>query len=163
VIRVVVGDLAQESVDAVVRPADAGLAPIGVEAARLDESGGPGFAAQRRTTTPLETGAAVVTGGGSLPAAFAVHVVIADERGPGGRDQIRRALVSAWQRAGDWGLRRLASPLVGVQGGSLTVAEAAGLLVETFPDADEPGYELRIVVAPENREAVEAIVRRTHR
>jgi hypothetical protein len=53
--------------------------------------------------------------------------------------------------------------LVGVQAGSLTVAEAAGLLVETFPDADEPGYELRIVVAPENREAVEAIVRRTHR
>ena len=161
-IRVVVGDLAQESVDAVVRPADAGLAAIGAEAARLDEWGGPGFAAQRRTATPLEAGAAVVTGGGSLAAAFAIHVVIADDRGPGGPDKIRRALVSAWQRAGDWGLRRLASPLVGVGAGSLTVAEAAGLLVETFPATDEPGHELRIVVAPENREAVEAIVRRTH-
>jgi O-acetyl-ADP-ribose deacetylase (regulator of RNase III) len=102
-----------------------------------------------------------VTGGGELPAAFAVHVVIADERGPGTREKIRRALVSAWQRAGDWGLRRLASPLVGVQAGSLTAAEAAELLVETFPNADEPGHELRIVVAPEDREAVEAIVRRT--
>jgi O-acetyl-ADP-ribose deacetylase (regulator of RNase III) len=161
VIQVVVGDLARESVDAVVRPADAGLAPIGAEAARLDELGGPGFAAQRRASTPLEAGAAVVSGAGNLPAGFAVHVVIADEHGPAGREKIRRALVSAWQRAGDWGLRRLATPLVGVQDGSLTVAEAAGLLVETFSDADEPGRELRIVVEPGDREAVEAIVRRT--
>ena len=159
-IRVVVADLAREPVDAVVRPADAGLAPIGPAAVRLDELGGPRFAEQRRTATPLEAGAAVVTGGGDLPASFALHVVVADERGAAGREKIRRALVSAWQRAGDWGLSRVATPLVGAHGGPLTVAEAAGLLVETFPDDGQAGRELLIVVEATERDAVEAIVRR---
>jgi hypothetical protein len=80
------------------------------------------------------------------------------------RETVRRALVSAWQRAGAWGLGRIASPLVGTDGGELTMAEAAGLLVETFPRSDtgEGPMELCIVVdRQEDREAVEAIVRRT--
>lgn len=162
-IRVVVGDLARMSVDAIVRPADATLASTGVAGARLDEAGGDRFAAQRRTATPLEAGAAVVTGGGDLPAAFVLHVVIADERGPADRDRIRRALVSAWQRAGDWGLRRVATPLVGVAGGRLTMEESVRLLIETFPgDGTEAGpAELQIVVeAAAERDAVEDLVRR---
>ena len=103
----------------------------------------------------------MVTGGGDLAAGFALHVVVADERGPAGREKIRRALVSAWQRAGDWGLSRIAAPLVGVQGGPLTLAEAAGLLAETFPDDGQAGRELVIVVEATERDAVEAIVRRT--
>ncbi len=158
-ILVVVGDLAREPVDAVLRPADATLAPVGTAAVGLDEAGGERFAAQRRTTTPLEAGAAVVTGAGDLVAGFAVHVVIADERGPAPREKIRRALVSAWQRAGDWGLLRIAAPLVGAASGQLTVEESAALLVETFPSA-AAGRELRIIVHTEERGMVEAIVRR---
>jgi O-acetyl-ADP-ribose deacetylase (regulator of RNase III) len=163
VIRVVVGELGREAVDAVLRPADARLAPVGPAAVRLDELGGEDFAKERRTATPLEAGAAVVTGAGALAAGFVLHVVIADERGTAGREQVRRALVSAWQRAGDWGLARIAAPLVGVANGQLTVEAAAELLVETFPGPEgrhEPP-ELRIVVdAPAERDVVEAIVRR---
>jgi O-acetyl-ADP-ribose deacetylase len=163
VIRVVHGDLAREAVDAVLRPADASLAPVGPAAKRLDDLGGERFAAQRRNATPLEAGAAVVTGGGDLPAGYVLHVVIADERGPAGRDQVRRALVSAWQRAGDWGLARVAAPLVGTAGGRLGVEDAAGLLLETFPrGADAGGMELVIVTeSAGERDVVEAIVRRT--
>ena len=161
-ILVVTGDLARQAVDAVVRPADATLAAVGDAAARLDDLGGDRFAAQRRTATPLEAGAAVVTGGGDLPAGFVLHVVVADERGPAGRDRIRRALVSAWQRAGDWGLRRVAAPLVGVANGQLTVEEAAGLLVETWPRSEADAVELTIVVdAAAQQAAVEALLRRT--
>lgn len=160
-IRVVVGELAREPADAVVRPADAGLAPVGPAAARLDEVGGERFAAQRRTTTPLEAGAAVVTGAGDLPAGLALHVVVADERGAAGADRIRRALVSAWQRASDWQLRRLAAPLVGADGGPLTGPEAARLLVETFRDQADNRLELVLVVDSSDRKAVEAIVGRT--
>jgi O-acetyl-ADP-ribose deacetylase (regulator of RNase III) len=163
VIRVVVGDLAHQAVDAVVRPADATLAPVGAAAVRLDELGGEDFAIQRRTATPLEAGAAVVTGAGALAAGFVLHVVVADERGAAGLDKVRRALVSAWQRAGDWGLARVAAPLVGTANGQLTVEVSAELLVETFPGPEgrrEPA-ELRIVVdAPAERDVVEAIVRR---
>jgi O-acetyl-ADP-ribose deacetylase (regulator of RNase III) len=163
VIRVVVGDLASEAVDAVVRPADASLAPVGAAAARLDEIGGEGLAAQRRTVTPLEAGAAVVTGAGALAAAFVLHVVVTDARGAAGRDKIRQALVSAWQRAGDWGLTRVAAPLVGAAGGQLPVEVSAELLVETFPGPEgrpEPPELWIVVDAPAERDVVEAIVRR---
>jgi O-acetyl-ADP-ribose deacetylase (regulator of RNase III) len=163
VIRVVIGDLARVPADAVVRPADATLAPAGGPSAWLDEAGGIRFADERRTATPLEAGAAVVTGGGDLAATYVLHVVIADERGPAGRDRIRRALVSAWQRAGDWGLRLVATPLVGVASGQLTAEESARLLAETFPaHAGEGGpAELQIVVdAAAERDVVDALVRR---
>jgi len=52
--RVRVGELGREVVDAVLRPADATLAPVGAAAVRLDELGGDGFAKERRTATPLE-------------------------------------------------------------------------------------------------------------
>jgi O-acetyl-ADP-ribose deacetylase (regulator of RNase III) len=155
VILVVTGDLARQAVDAVLRPADATLAAVGDAAARLDALGGDRFATQRRTGTPLETGAAVVTGGGDLPVAFVLHVVVADERGPAGPDRIRRGLVSAWQRAGDWGLRRLATPLIGTDG-LLSVAESVGLLLETLPET----AELSIVVDAAQREVVESLVGR---
>ena len=124
-------------------------------------SAGDRFAAQRRTATPLEAGAAVVTGGGDLPVGFVLHVVVADERGPAGRDRIHRALVSAWQRAGDWGLRRVATPLL-VGGGQLSLEESVGLLVETLPRATTEGgaAELTIVVDAAERDAVEALVGR---
>jgi O-acetyl-ADP-ribose deacetylase (regulator of RNase III) len=161
VIRGIVGDLGREAVDAVLRPADAGLAPVGTAAARLDELGGERFAAQRRTATPLEAGAAVVTGGGELSAGYVLHVVIADERGPAGWEQVRRALVSAWQRAGDWGLRRMAAPPVGVAGGQLSLEQSVELLVRTFSGTSDGEMELRIVVdAAAERDVVEAIVRR---
>jgi O-acetyl-ADP-ribose deacetylase (regulator of RNase III) len=85
---------------------------------------------------------------------------VADERGPAGREKIRRALVSAWQRADDWGLARVAAPLVGAGSGQLTDEEAAVLLVETFP-RDGAGRELRLVVEAGARDAVDAIVGRT--
>ena len=113
--------------------------------------------------TALEAGAAVVTGGGDLTAPYVLHVVIRDEQTDAGRDAIRRALVSAWQRARDWGLGVVAAPLVGAGPGQLSVEEAAGLLAETFPRAGtaEHPVELRIVVEREDeRETVEAIVRR---
>jgi hypothetical protein len=83
-------------------------------------------------------------------------VGVADERGPADRERLRRGLVSAWQRAGDWGLRRVAAPLVGADG-TLTLEESVGLLVETAPET----AELSIVVDESQRDAVEALVGRT--
>ena len=162
-IRVVVDDLAFIQVDAVLRPADSALAPLTPEMSRLDRLAGERFAAQRRATTQLEAGAAVVTGGGDLAAPYVLHVVLRDDRSGVGRDVVRRALVSAWQRCADWALAVVATPLVGAGAGQLTVEEAATLLAETFPHpgAAEHPSELRIVVERDDeRETVEAIVRR---
>jgi O-acetyl-ADP-ribose deacetylase (regulator of RNase III) len=162
VITVAVDDLAAVAVDAVVRPAGESLEPAADAATRLDQAAGDGFAAQRRVSSPLEAGAAVVTGGGNLVAPFVIHAVIRDSISPVARAKIRRALVSAWQQAGAWGLTRIAAPPVGVDGGGLSLEDAVGLLVETFPRGGEAPAELCIVVErEEERVAVEAILRRS--
>jgi O-acetyl-ADP-ribose deacetylase len=164
VIRVSVADLTTVAVDAVLRATDERLGAVSPAGSRLDEAGGDGFAQQRRLSTELEAGAAVVTGAGALPAPFVLHVVIRDPLKRGGREVVRRALVSAWQRAGDWGLTTLATPLLGADAGQLSSEEAATLLVETFPRDPSTGspLELHIVVEKEEERAmVEAILRRS--
>jgi O-acetyl-ADP-ribose deacetylase (regulator of RNase III) len=162
VISVIVDDLALTQADAIVRPADESLGPTSPAIAYLDERAGPRFAEQRRVASPLKAGAAVVTGSGDLAAPFVLHVVVQDRDSKPGREVVRRALVSAWQRATDWELGTIATPLVGADSGQLTVEEAATLLAETFP-ATPRGFptELRIVVDHDaDRVLVEAIVRR---
>ena len=161
-IHVLVDDLASIQADAVVRPADETLGPTSPMIIRLDERAGPRFADQRRVSSALRAGSAVVTGSGDLTAPFVLHVVVRDRDIQTGRDVVRRALVSAWQRATDWELGTIAAPLVGADSGQLTIEEAATLLAETFPAAAE-GFpsELTIVVDQDaDRVLVEAILRR---
>ncbi len=161
-IQVIVDDLAQMQADAVLRPADETLSPLSETISRLDERAGARFAEQRRLSAPLKAGAAVVTGSGDLPAPFVLHAIIRDPDVRVTREVVRRALLSAWERAADWELGIIASPLVGAGVDQLTSEEAATLLAETFPDrAGGCPFELRIVVERDaDRDLVEAIVRR---
>ena len=160
-IQVVVDDLSLIQADAVLRPADENLNPLSEAISRLDQRAGPRFAEQRRLSSPLKAGAAVVTGSGELTAPFVLHVIVRDPDATVGRDLIRRGLVSAWERARDWELGVIATPLVGTD--HLSPEESASLLAETFPATpDGCPFELRIVVEQESeRQLVEAIVRRT--
>ena len=157
-IAVIVDDLAFVPADAVLRPADERLDPVTPAGAALDRHAGERFAALRRVSSPLSAGAAVVTGSGDLAAPLVLHVVIRDQTAATGRDVVRRALVSAWQRAADWGLGSLATPLVGVGAGQLAPEEAAELLVETFPPAGSTPERLSIVVEREDERALVAAV-----
>jgi O-acetyl-ADP-ribose deacetylase (regulator of RNase III) len=162
VIQVSVDDLAGAKADAVLRPTDETLAPLTPAIAILDQNAGPRFAEQRRLSNPLKAGAAVVTGGGDLKIPYVLHVVIQDPDVVVSRDVVRKALVSAWQRATDWELSTIVAPLVGAGPGQLSVDEAATLLAETFPSSgDRCPAALHIVVEREaDRERVEAIIRR---
>ena len=134
VITAVVDDLAALRVDAVVRPAGESLEPAGTVAARLDQVAGGGFADQRRVSSPLEAGAAVVTGGGDLSAPFVIHAVIRDSNSPAVRAKIAPGAglrLAAGRRLGAAAHRRR-RPSAWTAGG-LSLEDAAALLVETFP------------------------------
>jgi hypothetical protein len=91
-----------------------------------------------------------------------LHIVIRDADSKTGRDVVRKALVSAWQRATDWELRVVATPLVGADSGDLTMEESASLLAETFPADDRtcPAALHIVVDRDSDRALIEAIVRR---
>ncbi|MEO8294866.1 MAG: macro domain-containing protein [Gemmatimonadota bacterium] len=163
-IRVVVDDLAFLPVDAVLRPANERLDPVTPAMSRLDAQAGERFAEQRKVQIPLDIGAAVVTGAGDLAAKFVVHAVIQSRESSTSRDAVRRALLSAWQRASDWELGAIATPLVGTGAGQLSVEEATSLLSETLQEhrarAQFPS-EVQIVLEDEReRDTVQAVVTR---
>ena len=160
-IQAVVDDLAFLEAEAVLRPADASLEPVTASAVRLDRQAGPAFAAQRRASTPLEAGAAVITGAGELAADYVLHVIIQDPETLTTRETVRRALVSAWERCAEWGIRTVASAPVGAGAGLLDIEEAAELMAETFPAAATCPASLTIVLErAEDRDMVDAVLRR---
>jgi O-acetyl-ADP-ribose deacetylase (regulator of RNase III) len=164
VIRVVVDDLAFLAVDAVIRPANERLDPVTPAMSRLDQHAGQRFADQRRVQIPLDIGAAVVTGAGDLNAKLVVHAVIQSSATAPNRDAVRRALVSAWQRASDWELRAVATPLVGIGAGQLSIEDAAALLGETLQHHRATAHfpaEVQIVLEhEEQRDTVQAVLTR---
>jgi len=130
VIRVVVDDLAFVAADALVRPATAHLEPTTPSLRRLEQVGGPTFWQQLKVQQELAVGSAVVTGAGELPAEFVVHAVIRSETEAVSGSSVRRALLSALQRAVDWQLSRLAVPPLGVGPGGLEPEDAARIVCE---------------------------------
>lgn len=157
-IRIVEGDIATLAVNAVLRPADEQLEPLGAAAVRLDDAGGSTLRDLRRTQAPLEVGSAVITGGGVLPAEFVLHLVVHGAERSVSRETVRRALSSAWHRAEAWDLRTVAAAVDGLGGPALSIDDGARLLVESFRGragtAPVPA-ELQIVVrSSEERHAI---------
>lgn len=160
-IEVVVDDLAFTAADGIVRAADARLDAVTPAVVRLDQVAGASFAGQRRVQTALAVGSAVVTGGGDLAAPFVLHAVIQSSDEPASPGTVRRALLSAWQQAAEWGLDLLATAPVGTGAGQLSLEDAAVLLADTFPPAGSRPSRLRIVVErEEDRVLVDAVVQR---
>lgn len=160
-IEVVVDDLAFTEADAIVRAADANLDAVTPAVVRLDQLAGAAFAGQRRVQSALAVGSAVVTPGGDLTAPFVLHAVIQSSDEPATAGAVRRALLSAWHQAAEWGLDLLATAPVGTGAGQLSLEDAAVLLADTFPQAAARPSRLRIVVdREEDRLLVDAVVQR---
>ena len=161
--QVVVDDLAFVEADALVRPATATLEPLAPGLRRLEQLGGPEFRRQIASTAPLAVGAAVVTGAGDLAAELVIHAVILSDDEPVTRGGIRRTITSIVQRAVDWELRRVATPLLGVGPGHLAVEDAARILVDAFASDTEhttfPQEVCIVVESDEEREIVDACIR----
>ncbi|MEO8636378.1 MAG: macro domain-containing protein [Gemmatimonadales bacterium] len=161
-IRVVQHPPADLIVDAIVRAADASLAPLGAVSAELDRAAGPRFESERRVVAPLDPGAAVITGGGDLAAEFVLHIILASEERTPTPDIVRRALVSAWHRAEGWELATIGAPIAAVAVADLSLDTAVRLLIETFqerrPESRFPA-ELQIIVSgPSEQALVDALL-----
>ena len=133
-IDVVVDDIAFAEADAIVRPATALLEPTTPELRRIEQVGGAPFWEQIRVQDELGVGSAVVTGGGDLAVEFVIHAIIRSAREPVSAHTVRRALVSAMQRANDWQLAHLAVPPLGTGAGNLSLEASAEAMRAAFDE-----------------------------
>ena len=149
-IRVVVGDLASQVADALLRPVRSDLAPVSAASRDIGLAAGEELEERMERIGTLPIGGAVLTPSGRLAASYMIHVVVMSEEEPQTSLSVQRALRNGLRRATDWGLASLALPPLGLTVGTTEPEEAARALVEIlFNHLDEGAapLDLTIVVA----------------
>jgi O-acetyl-ADP-ribose deacetylase (regulator of RNase III) len=154
---VTIDDLAFVAADAIARPVNALLGAPTALMRRVEEAAGPSFASQLHVASPLDVGAAVVTGGGALQAPLVIHAVVMTDDEPVSRAGIMRATTSTLQRAHDWRIARLAVAPFGLGAGNLDVDESAQAMIAAIAEHRNRGeHPAHVTIVVENDYEAEA-------
>ena len=132
------GDITGLAVDALVNAANKHLAHGGGVAAAISRKGGPTIQQESDAIIakhgPLETGEAVITSGGKLPAKFVIHTV-GPVWGEGDEDnKLRRAIRNSLKLADEKKLKSIAFPAISTGIYGFPVERAAPLMVQEATD-----------------------------
>jgi O-acetyl-ADP-ribose deacetylase (regulator of RNase III) len=147
VIRVVVGDLAAQQVEGLLRPVRTDMAPVSPASRDIGIAAGEELEDRLARIGTLPLGGAVLTPSGNLAAGFLIHVVVMSEEEPQTSLIVQRALRNGLRRATDWGLASLALPPLGMAVGTADPEGAARALVEIlFNHLDEGAAPLDLVL-----------------
>jgi O-acetyl-ADP-ribose deacetylase (regulator of RNase III) len=157
-IRVVRGELAEAGTQAILRPVTSDWAAVTPAMRRLDVAAGPEPERQCRRLGELPVGSAVVTGAGDLTAEFMVHVVVRSIEQRVTPAGIRKAFVAGLRRLDEWGIRRVAMPLLGTGAGNLDAEESARLMVEILAEAEAEGRAPEDIVIVADSEYEESAI-----
>ena len=102
-------------------------------------------------------------GDGELEPDLMIHAVVWSEDEPVTPAGLIRTIKSVLQRAEDWGLARISTPILGTGPGALPLEDAALILVQTLtellPAATYPKEVCIVVESEEDREVVQALLR----
>jgi O-acetyl-ADP-ribose deacetylase (regulator of RNase III) len=155
-VRVVVGDITKQDVEAIVNAANASLLGGGGVDGAIHRAGGPEILAEcreiRRTRFPngLPTGEAVITTGGKLPALYVIHTVgpIYGESHGQDAELLANCYHNSLTLAVEKNLTSIAFPAIstGVFGYPLAeAAEVSSRAIENFLSTDYQLKEVRLV------------------
>jgi O-acetyl-ADP-ribose deacetylase len=146
VIELVLGDITQQDVDAIVNAANPTLLGGGGVDGAIHRAGGPQILAECRELGGCDPGDAKATKGGELPARYVIHAV-----GPiwrGGAEGEAELLASCHRRAielaDELGCRSLAFPAISTGAYGYPVELAAPVAIEATAEAlaEHPAVEL---------------------
>jgi O-acetyl-ADP-ribose deacetylase (regulator of RNase III) len=150
-IEVVQGDIANLRASAILRPVSAEWDSVSAAARRIEVAGGPLPGEQCEKLGELPIGSAVLTSAGTLPADFVIHAIVRSMAEQVSESSVHRALQNSLRRCVEWGIERLALPLLGTGAGNLDAEEAASIMVpvllEHMRDAE---YPARVTVVVES-------------
>ena len=131
-IDVVVGRLADQGSEAVLRPVDAFLSPVSHASRELEREAGEEIQSRLRDTGELPVGGAILTPAGPLPTTFLIHAAVQGAEEPVSESGIRCALLNGLRRAVEWEIGSLSLPPLGTGAGNLDPEGAARVLVEVL-------------------------------
>ena len=149
-IRVVLGDLADQESEALLRPVRSDLTPVTAAARDLVQRAGEAVADRLEKLGPLPVGGAVMTPAGALSSSFIIHVVVLSREEPQTSSSVQKALRNGLRRAADWEVMSLSLPPLGLGVGAMEPEDAARALVDLLNDhiaEGRPPLDLAIVVS----------------
>jgi O-acetyl-ADP-ribose deacetylase (regulator of RNase III) len=149
-IEVRVDDLAFYEGEAIARPANAMLGATTPVMRKLEVAAGEALTRQARVSAPLEVGSAVVTAAGDLRVELLIHGVVSSDDEPATRASVRRALLSALQRAVAFQIRELALAPFGLGAGNLDIEDSADITIQLLTEhMRRAAYPERVVIIAE--------------
>ncbi len=145
-IKVIKGNLLEQSVDAIVNPANSWMIMGGGVAGQIKRHGGEWIESRAMEHGPVPIGEAVVTNAGKLHAKFVIHAPTMKR--PAERtntDNIYLATRAAVLKAKELGLKTLAFPCMGCGVGRIPPALAARVMVKAIKQAGHEDMTVLLV------------------
>ena len=160
VIEVLEGDITDLEIDAISNAANTELRHGGGVAGAIVRAGGLEIQDESDRVAPIELGAAVATGAGSLPAQWVIHAATMNLGGPTSAEAIGEATSSTMRVADELGAQSVGLVAFGTGVGGFPIDEAARIEVERVREhlGGETGIERVVfcVFGDEARRAFES-------
>lgn len=133
-IVVVMGDITDMEVDAIVNAANTDLVLGSGVAGAIRRKGGPSIQSECDKLGPIPLGEAAVTGGGALHARYVIHAAGMRPGGIVGRESLIAATRNSLLRADELSLGTVAFPAIGTGVGGFPLEECARIMTENVTD-----------------------------
>jgi O-acetyl-ADP-ribose deacetylase (regulator of RNase III) len=146
---IVVGDLVEQAVDAIVNAANNDLVLGGGVAGAIRRRGGPSIQRECDTNGPIGVGEAAITGGGDLPAHHVIHAASMALGGRTSEESLRSSMRHVFQLAREHDVRTIAIPAVGTGIAGFPIDDCARVMAACLSDAMAGGWapqEVRFVL-----------------
>jgi O-acetyl-ADP-ribose deacetylase (regulator of RNase III) len=130
-ITVMMGDITDADVDAVVNAANTDLVLGSGVAGAIRERGGPSIQSECNEIGPVALGEAAVTGAGNLKARYVIHAAGMRLGGGVTAESLGNATKSGLMRADEKGVKTIAFPAIGTGVGGLPIEECARVMIDT--------------------------------
>jgi O-acetyl-ADP-ribose deacetylase (regulator of RNase III) len=150
-IDVRVEDLAFATADAIAWPVTDELRATTPLLRRMETAGGARLRQQLTAHDALPVGSAVVTGAGELSVELLVSAVVSSATEAVSGGGVRRALLSALQRAADWQIEHLAFAPFGLGAGNLDLEDSADVMASVIaPHLAHARFPSRVTIIVES-------------
>jgi O-acetyl-ADP-ribose deacetylase (regulator of RNase III) len=142
---IIVGDLVEQTVDAIVNAANNDLVLGGGVAGAIRRRGGPSIQQECDTHGPIEIGEAAITRGGELPAHHVIHAASMALGERTREESLRSSMRHVFQLAREHDVRTIAIPAVGTGIAGFPIDDCARVMAACLSDALAGGWALQEV------------------
>ena len=159
-IKVCLGDLTKQNVDAIVNAANSLMIMGGGVAGAIKRAGGPEIENEARRRAPVPVGDAIITSGGHLNAKYVIHAPTMER--PAMRipvDNVLKATEAALRLAEKQGIKTIAIPAMGTGVGGVPKKSAANAMISVILNHIRKGTSIKeIILCDINQDMIQAFI-----